>query len=349
MLNRNLPRHLEFGKDKNLFRGNNTFITSFILIHLIYFLVACNPNSAGNTTQSGSDSSTQRKTDASLTKKVWVAPDTLSIPTDDSGKMVHYGRELIMHTAKYLGPRGSVMQITNGMNCQNCHLAAGTKPFGNNYSAVASTYPKFRARSGSIESIEKRINDCIERSLNGRKLDDNSKELRAIVIYMKWLGQNVKRGETPKGAGLYNLSYIDRAADTLKGRMVYVQQCLRCHGVNGEGKLYADKIAYEYPPLWGKNSYNIGAGLYRLSRFASYIKANMPYGTNYKQPVLTDEEAWDVAAFVNSQQRPIKNYTTDWPDKAQKPIDYPFGPYADNFSENEHKYGPFKPMIASKK
>src|SRR6478736_3172371 len=128
-------------------------------------------------------------------QSLWQAPDTVSIPPDELGHQIRYGRNLIAHTARYLGPRGSVSQISNGMNCQNCHLNAGTKPFGNNYGSVASLYPKFRARSGSLESIEKRVNDCIERSLNGTALDDQSDEMRAIVSYIKWLGSNVQKGQ----------------------------------------------------------------------------------------------------------------------------------------------------------
>jgi thiosulfate dehydrogenase len=97
-----------------------------------------------------------------------------------------------------------------------------------------------------------------------------------------------------------------------------------------------------YPPLWGNNSYNNGAGLFRLSRFAGYVKNNMPNPLNYHNPQLTDEEAWDVAAYVNSQPRPSKDLSKDWPNIKKKPFDHPFGPYADAWSEEKHKYGPWK-------
>ena len=129
-----------------------------------------------------------------------------------------------------------------------------------------------------------------------------------------------------------------------KGKLVYEQKCQTCHAANGEGQMNIDGISYTYPPLWGKNSYNVGAGLFRLSRFAGYVKNNMPQGTDYHSPQLSDEEAWDVAAFVNSQPRPSKDLSSDWPDISKKPIDHPFGPYADSFSEQQHKYGPFTPI-----
>ncbi len=275
---------------------------------------------------------------------VWIAPDTSAIAGEPNKDAIRYGYRLISNTAYYFGPKGKIAHITNGMNCQNCHLEAGTKPFGNNYSAVAATYPKFRARSGTIENIYKRVNDCFQRSLNGKTLDTTTKEMQAIVTYIKWLGKNVPKGASPKGAGLTELAYLGRAANTGKGKEYFLQKCISCHMTTGEGKLNTDGITYLYPPLWGDHSYNTGAGLYRLSRFAGYIKSNMPLGATYNHSLLTDEEAWDIAAFVNSQPRPVADLSKDWPDIAAKPIDMPFGPYADSFSETQHKYGPFEPI-----
>jgi thiosulfate dehydrogenase len=235
--------------------------------------------------------------------------------------------------------------MTNGMNCQNCHLDGGTLPFANNYSAVVSTYPKFRDRSGSVESIPKRVNDCMERSLNGKALDTNSNEMKAILAYMHWLGDDVPKGKKPKGSGIMDLPFLDRPADTAKGRVVYMTNCISCHGATGSGQMNPEGYGYTYPPLWGKNSYNSGAGLFRISRFAGYVKNNMPFEkVDYLHPLLSDEEAWDVAAFVNSMPRPKMNLSKDWPDISKKPVDHPFGPYTDEFSEAQHKYGPFGPI-----
>jgi thiosulfate dehydrogenase len=280
---------------------------------------------------------------------VWQAPDVAQIAKDENGKLIEYGRELIARTAQYLGPNGSIKAISNGMNCQNCHLDAGTKPFGNNYSAVASTYPKLRARSGAEETIEKRVNDCFERSLNGEALADDSHEMKAIVAYITWLGKDVKKGNSPKGSGLVELAFLDRPANAESGKLVYDQHCIVCHGKNGEGIALADGTGYQFPPLWGKYSYNIGAGLFRLSRFAGYVKANMPMGATYDAPVLSDEQAWDVAAYVNSLPRPEKDLSNDWPDISKKPIDHPFGPFTDGFDEKQHKVGPFKPIQEKRK
>ena len=311
-------------------------IIGIVSIIMIYFLV-------------GFIAGDYFKMDGNMTStdSTWIGP---SIYIDNSvlgeeRALIIYGQDLIAHTSKYLGPRGSVAQITNGMNCQNCHLQAGAKAWGNNYAAVFSTYPKFRDRSGQIETIYKRVADCMERSLNGTAVDSNSRAFKAIYAYIKWLGKDVKKDEKPYGSGIEKLTYLDRAADPKNGQIVYTNQCQSCHGANGEGQLTADALEYTYPPLWGSHSYNDGAGLYRISNFAGYVKNNMPnLLTSHENSTLTEAESWDVAAFVNSQPRPHLNQSNDWPKFEKKPIDFPFGPYADSFSEMQHKYGPFKPI-----
>lgn len=268
----------------------------------------------------------------------------LSKLSAENRNLVSYGKELIAHTSAYLGPKGSVRQISNGMNCQNCHLLAGTQPWGNNYFAVQATYPKFRERSGTKENQVKRISDCFERSLNGKAPDSTSREMKAMLAYIKWLGTDVPKNESPKGSGIFKLKGLKRAADPALGSIVYNKKCQSCHQAKGEGMLADDGKSYTYPPLWGPHSYNIGAGLYRISNLAGYVKYNMPFGVTYKTPQLSDEEAWDVAAFINSMPRPIKDISKDWPNMGGKPFDHPFGPFTDPFSEAQHKYGPFKPI-----
>ena len=282
------------------------------------------------------------------TETLWVAPDSTLIPAGPEGDLIRYGKELISHTARYLGPRGTVLRISNGINCQSCHLRSGTKAFGNNFSSVASMYPRFRARSGMLETIEKRVNDCLERSLNGKPLHPDSHEMRAFVAYLLWIGKDVPKGVEPPGKGTLELSFLDRPADPSLGEKVYEKHCITCHGKEGMGRKHRDSVEWHYPPLAGVNSYNTAAGMYRLSRLASFVKGNMPYGTTYDNPVLTDEEAWDVAAYINALPRPRREFSDDWPDITAKPFDHPFGPFADTFPALQHKYGPFPEIIAAK-
>jgi thiosulfate dehydrogenase len=279
----------------------------------------------------------------------WQAPEMEKIKDQKKLDQILYGQDLIAYTSRYLGPNGSVQSLSNGMNCQNCHLQGGTKVFGNNYGSVASTYPKVRARSGKMESIEKRINDCFERSLNGKPLPENSKEMKAMVAYMKFLGSNVIKGVKAEGSGLKDLAFLDRPANPIQGKLVYDAKCASCHQPNGEGTIHPNGKEYVYPPLWGEHSYNDAAGLFRVSNMAKYVKYNMPFGVNHDNPQLSDEESWDVAAYINSMPRPHKNVPQDWPDIAKKPIDHPFGPYSDKYSEQQHKYGPFNEIKAAHK
>lgn len=278
----------------------------------------------------------------------WVGPDITSDTTikGEERNLILYGQDLIAHTSKYFGPKGSVSKLTNGMNCQNCHLNAGNQPWGNNYGGVYSTYPKYRDRSGRVESIYKRVSDCMERSLNGKALDSNSREYTAIYSYIKYLGKNVKKDTKPNGSGIEKIKLLDRAADPQKGKIVYVAKCQICHGNNGQGQLLANNAEYAYPPVWGEHSYNDGAGLYRISNLAGYIKNNMPFlQTTHEKPTLSDEQSWDLAAYINSQPRPHMNQSKDWPNIKKKPFDYPYGPYADSFSEQQHKFGPYQIIV----
>ena len=281
-------------------------------------------------------------------QKAWIAPDIASDTSikGEDRSLILYGRELIAHTSKYLGPNGTIAKISNGMNCQNCHLNAGNQPWGNNYGGVYSTYPKYRDRSGNIETIYKRVSDCMERSLNGKAIDSSSREFTAIYAYIKWLGKDVKTYEKPTGSRIEKLAYLNRAANPEKGHITYIDKCQICHGNNGQGQFQTNNNEYLYPPVWGEHSYNDGAGLYRISNLAGYLKNNMPYlQTSHEKPVLSDEQCWDLAAFINSKPRPHLNQSKDWPIISKKPIDYPWGPYSDNFTEEQHKYGPYQPMI----
>ena len=62
----------------------------------------------------------------------------------------------------------------------------------------------------------------------------------------------------------------------------------------------------------------------------------------------SEEDAWDVSAYVLSHPRPQKaNLNKDYPNLLAKPVDTPYPPYADGFSEEQHKVGPFAPIRAA--
>jgi thiosulfate dehydrogenase len=127
------------------------------------------------------------------------------------------------------------------------------------------------------------------------------------------------------------------------GELVYQEKCQVCHGESGEGLPASIDIreGYLFPPLWGPDSYNNGAGMSRVLTAARFIKARMPLG----QADLTDDQAYDVAAFINSHERPVRaDLELDYPDLTDKPVDSPYPPYADNFPVEQHRFGPFGPI-----
>lgn len=280
---------------------------------------------------------------------VWKAPAEQSIPQGSTGEMIRYGKLLINHTSDYFGPRGTIAHLSNGMNCQNCHLDAGTRLFANNFAGFIASYPKLSGRSGKVETASERIAECFERSLSGTVPDTSKREVKSILAYMKWIGKDVKKGQKLFGAGTEKLSFMNVPADPVKGKAVFITKCQNCHGRNGGGSLAQDGKSYIYPPLWGEHSYNDGAGMYRVINLADFVKNNMPFGASYQAPQLTDQEAWNVTAFINSQPRPHLDQRHDWKDLKMKPVDFPFGPYADAFNERQHKYGPFAPIVAAQK
>ena len=320
-------------------------ITGFLIILFTVTAVFC--NKSHDTKQKAAMVSIPVSAVRKKVVKAWVAPDTHSIPQTKEGELIRYGLKLVTNTSEYLGPRGKAAQISNGMNCQNCHLNAGTKSFGNHFALVASGYPRYRPRSARLETIEFRVNDCLERSMNGQALDSLSREMRAYVAFFKWVGKDVSNKEQIADSGVEPLPLLNRAADPIRGKALYASKCKVCHGSKGQGLLRPDSTAYTYPPLWGETSYNTGAGMHRLTRLAGFIKNNMPFGSTVENPQLSDEEAWDIAAYISSQPRPLKDQSKDWPDLATKPFDYPFGPYLNDFSETQHKYGPFAPIKAA--
>lgn len=281
----------------------------------------------------------------------WNLPDIGSLPDDERGRLIRRGRDLITATYAHIGPEvadPAKRYAGNNLACHNCHLDAGTKKFGNPLWGLKDRYPHYNAEAGTAISLEERLNGCMTRSMNGRPLPLDAPEMRAMAAYIDFLSQGVQAGEELSGYGSGRMAELDRAADPQRGQGVYKATCAICHGVNGEGlrrSLPTTDLGYMVPPLWGSDSFNDAAGMNRLTTLANFVHFNMPNGTNYVMPRLSVEDAWDVAAYVVSQPRPQKaNTDKDFPNLLQKPVDTPYGPYADGFSRQQHVYGPFKPI-----
>jgi thiosulfate dehydrogenase len=223
-------------------------------------------------------------------------PDSL-IPAGALGRAIRRGRALLLATRDSLPAF-----VGNRLRCTSCHLDAGRRATGS-WVGVYARYPQYRARSGTVETLEFRINDCFRRSMNGRPLPRDGPDMRDIVAYLWFLSRDVPVGRPPAAA-----ARAGRGAalepDTARGAAVYRAVCAKCHGAEGAGTAAA-------PPLWGPESYNIGAGMARLRTAAAFIRDNMPFD----QPgTLSDQQALDVAAFVNAHPRPdFPDKIHDWP------------------------------------
>jgi len=285
---------------------------------------------------------------------IWTVPEIGALPDDDHGRLVRRGRDLITATYAHIGPEVSdpaKRYAGNNLACGNCHLEAGTKKFGLPIFGLYEEFPKYSARSGAEITIVERVNSCMTRSMNGRAMAADVPEMQAMVAYVKFLSTGVPAGQRIPGLGAGKIPELDRAADPARGRAVYVAQCQGCHNTDGSGirrSLPTTDLGYIVPPLWGPDSFNDGAGMNRLITAANFVHSNMPQGVDYLNPLLSTNDAWDVAGFIVSQPRPHKQgLEKDFPDLAQKPVDTPYGPYLDGFSAEQHKYGPFAPIRAA--
>ena len=284
----------------------------------------------------------------------WVAPDPDKLPDDSFGRSVRYGRDLIVHTSALIGPdaQDAAMRYSgNGLECQSCHLGAGARRFGLPLAGVWGLYPAFMGREDEVRTMEERINGCMERSMNGRALPGDGPEMKAMLAYFRFLSEGLPVGEPMPGRGSPALPLPQKASDPRHGADVFQAQCAGCHQPDGQGKrLEAVEAAgqrrrFEFPPLWGAESYNDGAGMARSISFASFVRANMPLGIDFEHPVLVPQDAFDVAAFVNSQPRPHKaGLEADYPDRALKPVDTAYPPFADPFPAEQHRLGPWPPI-----
>jgi thiosulfate dehydrogenase len=283
----------------------------------------------------------------------WTPPDIHDVGDDAFGKLVKYGYALVTDTANQIGPRAADPALRfsgNNLTCQNCHLNGGAQAYAVPLVGIWGQFPQYRGREGAVGTLEDRVNGCMERSMNGRPLPLGSREMKAFLAYMKWLSTGVPDGAKIVGAGTLRIKEPARAADLKHGAQVYAQACAACHGADGQGQRADTGAGYQFPPLWGADSYNNGAGMTRMLTTATFAQHAMPLGTTFDKPVLTAEEAFDVAGYVDSQARPQKaDLEKDFPNRLQKPADTPYGPYVDGFSPEQHKFGPYAPIRAKLK
>jgi thiosulfate dehydrogenase len=289
-------------------------------------------------------------------------PAVESLGDGEQNDLIRYGRQLFQSTYRFVGPEvgdPAMRYAGNNLSCANCHLDSGTRPYAMPMIGISRVFPAYRAREGKVNDLPQRIDGCMERSMNGRPIPHESREMKAFTAYLDFLGRNLPAdikitANTLKGARGPPLARLDRPAAPDRGREVFGNACAQCHGSDGQGVRNGapgDAMGYKYPPLWGPDSFNDGAASARILTLARYVHANMPWGiARHDNPVLSVEDATDVAAFVDSQPRPHRDgLDADFPERWNKPVDAAFPPYVDGASAELHKYGPFPPLLENMK
>ncbi len=249
----------------------------------------------------------------------YIIPDDTTITGHDNAADILYGKRLMNETKRLLPE-----YVGASMNCSSCHIAQGKVNKGAPYFTTFNSYPRVMPRAAAEVDLAGRINGCFQRSMNGKPLPLESHEMKAMQAYIEWVGQN-----TPKDVKVQieNAGYIneDLEPDPVKGKVLYAAQCASCHGDNGEG-LKDSRGDIVFPPLWGDESFNIGAGMARTYKAAAFIKYNMPmgvqtHGTWGQGDVLSDQDAVDIAEYFSHMPRPdFADKVNDWP-KGNKPKD----------------------------
>ncbi|MCE9535725.1 MAG: c-type cytochrome [Nitrospirae bacterium] len=238
----------------------------------------------------------------------FAPPSPETIPGSRLGEQIRLGYEIVVNTQEYGRP-----YIGNRLNCTNCHLDGGLNPNAASFVGLAAVYPEYRPRNAKVNTLADRINECFERSLNGRALPPDSSKMQAIVAYITWLSGGIPQGSTIPWRGLQHID-SRRPLDSANGKKIFANKCAFCHGSDGLGTMSG-------PPVWGPKSYNVAAGMARVSVAAAFIKSNMPRARGW---TLSDDDAYDVAAFINAQPRPdFPGKVHDWP-KGGKPADAPY-------------------------
>lgn len=216
--------------------------------------------------------------------------DPRTLPAGPVGTSIEYGHALIVATHRMMKS-----YVGANLNCADCHLAAGTQPRGGSFVGVYGRFPQWNKRAHRVIALQDRIAECFLYSMNGRAPAYDSKAMIAIVAYIAWLSRGTPTGAQQAASDRYIVPLPSGSPDPVAGATIYRERCVACHGQHGQG------AAGFFPPLWGKRSFNDGAGMAHLDRITGFVRYNMPQNNPGS---LSVAQAYDVAAFVLNHARP---------------------------------------------
>jgi thiosulfate dehydrogenase len=226
--------------------------------------------------------------------KAFTPPLDSSIPTDDLGKAITFGRLIFTDTR-----RAAPQFVGNDVNCSNCHLDAGRRPDAAPLWAAYGMYPQYRAKNGHVNTFAERLQECFKYSMNGKAPPLGDPVLVALESYAAFLAKGAPLGTRLPGQGYPKLSKPAAPADYGRGQIVFTAKYAQCHGDDGAGRQADGQVIF--PPVWGSRSFNWGAGMADIQNAAGFIAANMPEG---HPGSLTNQQALDVATYIDSHPRP---------------------------------------------
>ena len=233
--------------------------------------------------------------------------------------MIRRGYEIFSNT-----PASAPALSGNGMSCTSCHLNGGQKEAAWPLAGVATLFPQYRARSDRLITLEDRIADCFERSMNGTAPVPGSAEMLAMSAYLTWLSRGLPAGEEPAWRNINDLPATAllpiAALRPDSGRVLFERHCIACHGADGQGV----NLGVAMPaPLWGPRSWNDGAGAARVYTLAGFIRHAMPLTSPGS---LSDTDAQHIASYINAQERPsFSRKRADFP-RGNVPVDAVYYP-----------------------
>jgi len=225
----------------------------------------------------------------------FTPPAADAIPSGAFGDAVRHGQDIFLNPKKFAG-----QYVGNSMNCASCHLDAGRKAGSAPLWAAYVLYPAYRSKNGHVNTLAERLQGCFLYSMNGRMPPADSRTIMSLESYMYWMAKGAPTGVKLAGQGFPELAKPAQPADYVRGQKVYTQHCALCHDADGKGQQDASGHTV-FPALWGDDSYNWGAGMHSIKTAAAFIHANMPLSQG---GTLSEQEAWDVAYFINAHDRP---------------------------------------------
>lgn len=225
----------------------------------------------------------------------FTPPPESAIPDTPFGDMVRRGRAIFVDTQQHAGKF-----VGNKLNCSNCHLDAGRRANSAPMWGAWGMYPKYRSKNHKVNNFIERLQGCFQFSMNGKAPPADSEVITALMSYAYWMAQGAPVGKKLPGAGYNKAGYKPpKQPSYARGKKVYADHCALCHGDTGQGQYAGGKTVF--PPLWGAHSFNWGAGMHSVKTAATFIRDNMPLS---RAGTLTDQQAWDVAYFMDSHERP---------------------------------------------